>query len=116
MRTRVVDRMARVAMGDRLENLQRRLNDLEAEVQECRQLNLRLAEVTDVVDHGFIRSIYFTDPNGIALEASWWTLDATGRSADYGDERLFGDPPPVPAVDELRDSGRLSSVPQTRLV
>jgi catechol 2,3-dioxygenase-like lactoylglutathione lyase family enzyme len=73
-------------------------------------------EVTDVVDHGFIRSIYFTDPNGIALEASWWTLDATGRSADYGDERLFGDPTPVPAVDELRDGGRLSSVPQTRLV
>ena len=29
-------------------------------------------EVTDVVDHGFIRSIYFTDPNGIALEASYW--------------------------------------------
>jgi catechol 2,3-dioxygenase-like lactoylglutathione lyase family enzyme len=73
-------------------------------------------EVTDVVDHGFIRSIYFTDPNGIALEASWWTLDATGRSADYGDERLFGDPTPVPAVEELRDSGRLSRVPQTRLV
>ncbi len=63
-------------------------------------------EVTDVVDHGFIRSIYFTDPNGIALEASWWTLDATGRAADYGDERLFGDADPVPAVDELRESGR----------
>ena len=73
-------------------------------------------EVTDVVDHGFIRSIYFTDPNGIALEASWWTLDATGRPADYGDDRLFGDPDPVPAVAELRASGALSSVPQTRLV
>jgi catechol 2,3-dioxygenase-like lactoylglutathione lyase family enzyme len=73
-------------------------------------------EVTDVVDHGFIRSVYFTDPNGIALEASWWTLDATGRLADYGDERLFGDPDPVPAVAELREAGRLASVPQTRLV
>ncbi len=73
-------------------------------------------EVTDVVDHGFIRSVYFTDPNGIALEASWWTLDATGRPADYGDDRLFGDPDPVPAVEELRTSGELSSVPQTRLV
>ncbi len=50
MRTRVVDRMARMVVGDRLEKLQRRLNDLEAEVQECRQLNLRLAEVTDVVE------------------------------------------------------------------
>ena len=73
-------------------------------------------EVTDVVDHGFIRSVYFTDPNGIALEASWWTLDATGRDADYGDDRLFGDPDPVPAVDELRATGELTSVPQTRLV
>ena len=53
-------------------------------------------EVTDVVDHGFIRSIYFTDPNGIALEASWWALDATGRPADYGDDRLVLGPEPGP--------------------
>ena len=72
-------------------------------------------EVTDVVDHGFIRSVYFTDPNGIALEASWWSLDATGRPADYGDERLFADPAPVPAVRELRANGVVESVPQTRL-
>src|SRR5918999_1882172 len=44
-------------------------------------------EVTDVVDHGFVRSIYFTDPTGIALEASWWAIDATGREADYGDRQ-----------------------------
>ena len=36
-------------------------------------------EVTDVIDHGFVRSIYFNDPNGIALEASWWVVDPTGR-------------------------------------
>ena len=53
-------------------------------------------EVTDVVDHGFMRSIYFTDPNGIALEASWWVIDATGRQADYGDDRALPDPDPVP--------------------
>lgn len=35
-------------------------------------------EVTDLVDHGFLRSIYFTDPNGIALEASYWVTDPTG--------------------------------------
>jgi catechol 2,3-dioxygenase-like lactoylglutathione lyase family enzyme len=73
-------------------------------------------EVTDVVDHGFIRSIYFTDPHGIALEASWWTLDATGRTADYGDDRLFADPDPVPAVRELRENGAVATVPHTRLV
>jgi uncharacterized coiled-coil protein SlyX len=33
------------ASGD----LERRVEELEAEVQECRQLNLRLAELTDVV-------------------------------------------------------------------
>jgi catechol 2,3-dioxygenase-like lactoylglutathione lyase family enzyme len=62
-------------------------------------------EVTDVVDHGFLRSIYFNDNNGIALEASWWVMDPTGRPADYTDERLFADPDPVPAVHELRDGG-----------
>jgi catechol 2,3-dioxygenase-like lactoylglutathione lyase family enzyme len=72
-------------------------------------------EVTDVVDHGFLRSVYFSDPNGIALEASWWVIDPTGRPADYGDDRLFSDPDPVPAVLELRECGRLSSVPATRL-
>jgi catechol 2,3-dioxygenase-like lactoylglutathione lyase family enzyme len=73
-------------------------------------------EVTDVVDHSFIHSIYFTDPNGIALEASWWVVDATGRVADYGDPGLFSDPDPVPAVRELRESGELEWLPTTHLV
>jgi catechol 2,3-dioxygenase-like lactoylglutathione lyase family enzyme len=72
------------------------------------------SEVTEVVDHGFIRSVYFTDPNGIALEASWWVVDATGRPSDHTDHALFGDPSPVPAVEQLRD-GSLRDVPQTRL-
>jgi catechol 2,3-dioxygenase-like lactoylglutathione lyase family enzyme len=74
------------------------------------------SEVTEVVDHGFVRSIYFTDPHGIALEASWWAVDATGRPADYADKRLFGDPDPVPAVAELRAQGFVSETPETRLV
>jgi catechol 2,3-dioxygenase-like lactoylglutathione lyase family enzyme len=72
-------------------------------------------EVTDVVDHGFIRSVYFTDPSGIALEASYWVLDATGRTVDFTDERLFADPDPVPAVAELRNAGSIKNTPQTRL-
>jgi catechol 2,3-dioxygenase-like lactoylglutathione lyase family enzyme len=83
------------------------------------QLRKRLlsagSDVTPVVDHGFIRSVYFTDPNGIALEASWWVVDATGRPVDYEDPAVFGDPDPVPAVRELRE-GRLGEVPTTRLV
>lgn len=33
----------------RLTQLEDRVTELEAEVQECRQINLRLAELTDVV-------------------------------------------------------------------
>jgi catechol 2,3-dioxygenase-like lactoylglutathione lyase family enzyme len=88
--------------------------------QELLRLRDRLkqhdCEVTDVVDHGIMRSIYFTDPNGIALEASWWSADPTAHPVDYGDERFFSDPDPVPAVRELREQGRLSSTPRTTLV
>jgi catechol 2,3-dioxygenase-like lactoylglutathione lyase family enzyme len=72
-------------------------------------------EVTTVVDHEFIRSIYFTDPNGIALEASFWVEDATGRDADPRDRSLFADANPVPAVLELMERGELAHTPQTRL-
>lgn len=73
------------------------------------------SEVTDVVDHGVMRSIYFTDPNGIALEASWWVVDATGRAADLTDRALFADRDPVPAVLELLTEGELRAVPVTSL-
>ena len=73
-------------------------------------------EVTDVVDHGIMRSIYFSDPAGIALEASFWVTDATGRPTDYGDSRLYADPNPVPAVVELRERGEVESIPATHLV
>ena len=72
-------------------------------------------DVTDIIDHGSVRSVYFTDPNGIALEASWWVRDVTGRSTDYDDDQLFGDPNPVPALDELRTTGTVATVPSTRL-
>jgi catechol 2,3-dioxygenase-like lactoylglutathione lyase family enzyme len=79
------------------------------------RLKSHACEVTDVVDHDFLRSIYFSDNNGIALEASWWVLDPTGRPVDYGDERLFADADPVPAVRELRASGRLDHTVATKL-
>jgi hypothetical protein len=91
------------------------LADAEALDEMRARLKAANCEVTDVVDHGFIQSIYFTDPNGIALEASWWVEDPTGRDADY-DGDLFADPVPVPAVDELAASGELASTPTTRLV
>ncbi|MFT7648412.1 MAG: catechol 2,3-dioxygenase-like lactoylglutathione lyase family enzyme [Candidatus Poriferisodalaceae bacterium] len=73
------------------------------------------SEVTEVVDHGVLKSVYFTDPNGIALEASYWVIDATGRPFDPSDEDVFLDPDPVPAVAELAGGG-LNSTVKTFLV
>ncbi len=50
LKGRVVKKLARAVAGDQLEALNRRLDVLEAEVQECRQLNIRLAELTDLVE------------------------------------------------------------------
>ena len=72
-------------------------------------------EVTDVVDHGILQSIYFTDPNGIALEASWWVKDPTGQSPQAGDDR-YHDTDPVPAAQELLDTGQIRDLPATKLV
>ena len=71
-------------------------------------------EVTQIVDHDVMKSVYFSDPNGIALEASYWVVDGTGRALDIDDGRLFQDPDPVPAVGELA-SAELSSWPTTQL-
>jgi catechol 2,3-dioxygenase-like lactoylglutathione lyase family enzyme len=89
----------------------------DEEALQALQVRLKAhgCEVTDVIDHGVVRSIYFTDPSGIALEASWWVADATGRESDYGDRRFFSDVDPVPAVQELRDTGTLAWVPTTSL-
>jgi catechol 2,3-dioxygenase-like lactoylglutathione lyase family enzyme len=71
-------------------------------------------EITGVVDHGFVRSVYFHDNNGIALEASWWVRDPTG-TVDFSDTALFGDADPVAAVRELVESGDLTWTPTTHL-
>ena len=72
-------------------------------------------EVTDIVEHNSVHSVYFTDPNGIALEASCWVRDVTGRTSDYDDAQIYGDPDPVPALHELRTTGTLAAAPSTRL-
>ena len=97
------------------DHLSMHLPDEEALLHLRSRLKEAGCEVTDVVDHSIMRSIYFTDPNGIALEASWWVTDATGRDADYGDGRMFSDPNPVPAVLEIQEHGQVLSVPHTKL-
>lgn len=47
---RVRDRAARADRRRLVADLERRVATLEDEVQECRRLNQRLAEITDVVE------------------------------------------------------------------
>ena len=91
------------------------LADEEALIELQHRLKAADCDVTDIIDHGAVRSVYFTDPNGIALEASWWVHDPTAHAADYNDAGAFGDYDPVPAVRELKANGRLSKTPSTRL-
>lgn len=81
-------------------------------------LRRRLAEAdyeaTDIVEHNSVHSIYFNDNNGIALEASCWVRDITGRTSDYDDDQIYSDPDPVPALRQLQATGTLTT-PGTRL-
>ncbi len=63
------------------------------------QLRQKGIEVSPIVDHDFLRSIYFRDPDGILLEASAYTRALT--EAD-----VWADPDPVPAAAALRHASR----------
>ena len=89
--------------------------DQEALLALRQRLQEHDCEVTDVVDHGLLKSIYFTDPNGIALEASWWVDDPTGQ-AIQADDRRFADANPTPAAQELLATGKISDLPATKLI
>lgn len=67
-----------VASDDDLEALRKRLRDAGSDVSE-------------VVDHGLMRSVYATDPNGISIEFS---VSAHDLDADP----WFDDAKPVPAA------------------
>ena len=96
------------------DHLSFRLAD-EAALEDLRsRLDRYGCEVTEVVDHDTMRSVYFTDPNGIALEASWWVVDPSPSAVDHTDTRMFSDANPVPAVDEIVRGG-LHSTPVTHL-
>jgi len=64
-------------------------------------------EVTTVVGHKFIHSIYFHDFSGIALEASVWINNPTGKATDYSNKNVFADANAVPALQEEMDKARL---------
>jgi len=59
--------------------------DSEAEVLAWRDhLKSQSVPVTPMIDHGFCKSIYFTDPDGMQLEISYWVrvLDRRDISDD----------------------------------
>ena len=103
------------ARAPQFDHLSFNLPDEQALLDLRQRLKGADCEVTDVVDHGMIHSIYFTDPNGIALEASWWAEDPTLQPPDYTDDTFFKDPNPIPAFEELR-AGGLQAIPETTLV
>jgi len=93
------------------------LPDEQALIDLQQRLDEYECGVTEIVDHVTIKSIYFTDPNGIALEASYWVTDPTGRPANYADtEVMFQDRTPVLAVEELVKNGDVDWTPRTMLV
>ncbi|MEG3586389.1 MAG: VOC family protein [Actinomycetota bacterium] len=69
-------------------------------------------DITRIVDHQIIRSVYFHDNNGIALEASYWTVPIENLGFKPDDEVLFADPNPVPSVKEMAN-GQLLNIPKT---
>lgn len=65
-------------------------------LEELQQhLRAKDVEVSPIVDHDFIHSIYFRDPDGILLEASAYTRPLT-------EAEVWADPDPVPAAAALR--------------
>jgi catechol 2,3-dioxygenase-like lactoylglutathione lyase family enzyme len=103
------------ARAAQFDHLALNVPDEDALVDLRRRLQGANCDVSDIVDHDIVRSVYFTDPNGIALEASWWVHDPTNRPADYRDPRSFADPNPVPALQELQATGNLTTIPDTQL-
>ena len=104
----------RVQQPLQLDHLSFNLPDRESLLALWERLDEAGVGVTEEIDHGSVHSIYFSDPNGIALEASYWLDDATAKPD--GDRSAFSDPDPVPAVRELEAGARLDWMPATDLV
>ena len=64
-------------------------------------------EVIPVINHKVFKSIYFTDHNGVALEATVWIVNPIGRDPEYGNTYMFQDKNPVPALKEQMEQARL---------
>ena len=62
------------------------------------------------VDHKFIHSIYFTDPNGIALKASVRITNPTGKAPDYANTYIIPGPGTRPGPARRDGAGQFSRI------
>jgi catechol 2,3-dioxygenase-like lactoylglutathione lyase family enzyme len=103
------------ARAGHFDHLSLNLPSHEALASLQKRLEAADCDVTGFVDHGLMESIYFTDPNGIALEASCWLKDPTKGAPQPDNPAYFGDLDPVPSVAEI-GIGPLGNLPATSLV
>lgn len=71
---RVVKRVARAVGGEELDRLLARLDALEAEVQELRAQNQRIAELTDIVQE-LLLPVALQDAELVAAAAKKYAAD-----------------------------------------
>ena len=81
------------ATGRQFDHVSFNVADREALLAMQKRLRDHGVDVTEVVDHHVIHSIYFDDPHGISLEISYWLVDVQK-------EPSFGDARPVASVAE----------------
>ena len=65
-------------------------DDEDAVLAWHRQLKAEGIQVTPMIDHGFCKSIYFQDPDGVQLEISYWVRVLDQRDIDDGVLRRAG--------------------------
>ena len=73
------------------------------------ELHTKGVEVTDIVDHGCSKSIYFKDPNGLSLEYCCFVRDLTKDDATMQERFTV----PVAAL-ELKTAAEMIKVRQVR--
>lgn len=74
------------ASGRQFDHLAFNVKDEEALLAMQKRLRDRGVDVTEVIDHQIVHSIYFDDPHGISLEISYWLVDVEKQPV-YADER-----------------------------
>lgn len=74
---------------------------------KCNQLRQKGVKVSDIVDHGWAKSIYFQDPNGLSLEYCCVTRDLSENDAVMQERGTI----PVAALnfDNLAEVSRVQS-------